>query len=1166
MVTSMLLMHRASRSDRLVVGLARVLRQPLADPFVAEVVCVPTRGVERWLTQQLSGALGARPGHSDGVCANVAFPFPGAVVGSALAAASGIDPASDPWLPSRAVWPLLEVVDDSLGEPWLGQLAAHIAGSGEHGDTHSRRFSAVRHLADLFDRYAVHRPSLIEAWAGLSEPCSAGAAEPETAWQRELWCRLREYIASPSPAERLVGACEKLRSDPSIVELPERFSLFGLTRLPASYLRLLVALSQEREVHLWLLHPSAALWERVATCALGVSTGREAAQSRADYGQSVALLARNPLLRSWGRDAIEMQMVAAAAGAAGGESLDSSVEAEPDHSGEGFAQTLLERIQAQVRCDAEPPGMDLPAGIYPAGLTEDVEDARPLLDSDDHSIEIHSCHGRARQVEVLRDVIAHLLVEAPTLEPRDVIVMCPDIEAFAPLIQATFSQAGLVIGTDLGVRLADRSLRQTNAVLATLARLLEMAGGRVTASDLLDLAGTAPVRARFGFDDGELTRIERWVRASGVRWGLDRAWRDPYGLGKLHYATWASGLDRILTGVAVSEHPPSWAGGVLPLDGVDSGDIDLVGRLVELVDRAGVALRSLSKRQSLSAWIGAMAGAADMLFDAPPAEQWQVVQLHRLLEELLGEARTTPAGPTTPLCQAELRALLADRLRGAPTRANFCTGHITMCSLVPMRSVPHRVVCLLGLDDGAFPRRISPDSDDILATDPWIGDPDSRSEDLQLLLDAVMAAEERLVIIYSGRDEHSNSRRPPAVPVAELVCLAERTVRSDGGPLRDRLVTEHPLQPFDQRNFEIGALRAGRSWSFDRAALAGAKAFSGDSRQASPVLRPSSPFAETLPPLQTQLVSLEDLVSFVQHPVKAFLRQRLGIFPRPRPERPADAITVEMDALGKWQVGDRLVRSCLEGVPLEVAVRAEQSRQYLPPGALGARVLEEIAVCVEALLVASRTTIPLPRSLEVSVTLGSGITVAGTVGDVFGPELRNVTYSRLAPKHRLRAWVVLLALSAAEPEVPWRARSVGRCSKGRSATVARLVPIGADPIERRALASRELQIIVELYLKGMCEPLPLAERTSAAWAVAERAGLSPEAAARGQWESSFDQKGEDDDAAHRVAHGGALGWDGFVSAIPLPGEEGPGWGSHPSRAGRLATRLWQGLLEAEEMR
>ena len=321
--------------------------------------------------------------------------------------------------------------------------------------------------------------------------------------------------------------------------------------------------------------------------------------------------------------------------------------------------------------------------------------------------------------------------------------------------------------------------------------------------------------------------MQEWVAESGIRWGFDAPHREPFKLGALHANTWRRGLDRMLVGVAMTEDDSRLVQGVLPLDDVDSGAIDLAGRFAEFVDRVKAAADALTEPKPVARWIDAIAHAADSLTATSERESWQRRELQRLLGDVDAEAGDgiSTGGPELEL--ADVRVLLADRLRGRPTRANFRTGHLTVCTLVPMRSVPHRVVCVLGLDDGEFPRRTRRDGDDLLLAEPHVGDRDPRAEDRQMLLDALMAATERLIITYSGDDERTNLRRPPAVPVGELLDIVDRTVSAEHGSPRDQVVIHHPLQPFDPRNFVPGKLVPGRPWSFDPQALAGAQALRG---------------------------------------------------------------------------------------------------------------------------------------------------------------------------------------------------------------------------------------------------------------------------------------------------------------------------------------------------
>ncbi len=1134
----MLHVHRAERADALAGALAATLKLPLADPFAAEVVAVPTRGMERWLTQRMSTHLGTSEGRHDGVCANIEFPFPGRLIGRVLATASGVDPDDDPWAPERLVWPLLQTVDDSLSEPWLAELAGHLGGPdpGAEIPEQTRRFATVRHVADLYGHYAVRRPRMVQAWA-VGEDTGAS-------WQAELWRRLRQHVGTPSPAERLDRASARLIDEPGLVELPDRIALFGLTRLPASYMQVLTALARARDVHLFVLHPSPALWQQVAERA------RQAPPIKRRRDDDTASTATNRLLGSWGKDSRELQLV-----------LGSGDEYQDHHHPiDAPAATLLQRLQADIRGDQAPPGPPLP----------DQPDLRPALDPADDSVQVHACHGRARQVEVIRDAILHMLERDPTLEPRDVIVMCPDIETVAPLIQAAFGAGRIDTDEepsgdqhkrlpDLRVRLADRSLRQTNPVLGVVSLLLDLADERITASQLLDLADREPVRRRFRFDDDDVARMQEWVVASGIRWGLDEEHRAPFRLDVVAANTWRAGLDRILLGVAMTEEDRRMVGAVLPLDDVESGAIDLAGRLAEFVDRVHHVVGLLTAPQTVAEWAAVIGTAADALTATRERDSWQRAELQRVLDDIAMSAPETETPLTLEL--ADIRALLADRLRGRPTRANFRTGHLTVCTLVPMRSVPHRVVCVLGLDDGEFPRRAPRDGDDLLLEDPHVGDRDPRAEDRQLLLDAVLAATERLIITYTGNDERTNLTRPPAIPVAELLDVVERTVRGETTSPREQVQIRHPLQPFDPRNFISGALTPDQPWSFDQVALGGAQALTGP-RQSRP------PFLTTpLPPVSAGVIELDSLARFVEHPVRAFLRQRLGISVRESLDEVQDALPVELDGLQAWGVGQRLLEGLLAGAELAACVRAELARGSLPPGKLADPIIARVGPIVTQIAAEAQQHGSGPSvSLDVNLRLPDGRVLAGTVPGVYGETIRRASYSKVRPKDRIAAWVRLLALSATRPERSFESAVIGRARaeayRATAVTVAHIPPLHAAPAERGALALHHLGALIELYDRGMREVLPIACQSSAAYAHAASDGSDAEAAATKAWESEFRFDKEDREPEHVLVYGRPVAFAQLI-APPRADEQGDGWTDERSRFGRYARRLWDELLARE---
>ncbi len=1211
----MLYLHRAERADLLVAPLASLLSKPLPDPMAREVVAVPTRGVERWLAQSLSHHLGASAGGQDGISANIDWPFPGALVYMATAAAFGapIDEGwrsnadSDPWSPGRLVWPLLELVDESLDEEFLRPLAGHLrAACGAADGEAPRRFAATRHIADLFDSYSVHRPEMLLSWLGVAEPdlpigltlakgseggpssCGAAPSGPawqgrergeDIGWQAELFRRLRRRVGTPSLAERLTAAPPILAGHPELLPLPSRLSVFGLTRLPLSYLSVLQAVAAGRDVHLFLLHPSGALWERVEAQLAASRPRLTPLPARED--DPTKYLARNPLLRSWGRDSREMQMVLASQGASGGEHHPVGGDASATAAG-ASASSLLGLLQADIRADREPPEL----------AATGRADPRPVLAEDDKSLQVHSCHGRARQVEVVREAVLHLLAEDPSLEPRDVIVMCPDVEIFAPLVNAAFGPPGWAgggatstsRGPVLRARLADRSLRHTNPLLSVAAHLLELAASRVSAPQVLDFASSEPVSRRFGLKEGDFARIEQWVSETGTRWGFDANHREAWKLGPLgDLATWRLGLDRVLTGIAMAGSTEPF-GGLLALEDVSSTDIDLAGRFAELVDRLRSALAGLSAPQSAPSWAAVLVRGTESL--ALADESWQHDELRRVLGDVAAlaqppgarrrEGQSLPAavpagddselGPRLDLTEATY--LLADRLRGRPTRANFRTGDMTICTLVPMRSVPHRVVCLLGLDGALFPRRAELDGDDLLLACPRVGDRDAPSEDRQLLLDALLAAKEHLVITYEGRDQRQNLPVPPAVPVAELLDLVDRTVRHPDPckRARDMILVEHPLQAFDPRNYTPGELGRTGSWRFDKVNLDGAVSMVGDRRSTRSFL--TSP----LPWQAPGTLQLRSLVQFLESPVRSFLRERLGIYTAPGDkEALSDRLPLQLGPLEGWALGDRLLRLVLSGKTLDEAAEVERARGLLPPGSLGERALKEALEEVGSLLGTVQSLpefVEPPRSLEVNVALPCGRVLVGTVPEVRGATIVVCTYSRLRPRRRLQSWAHLLALSAAHPGLGPRAVTIARRrSAMASAHVQFIGPLGATEEEIRRKAVENLGVLVDLYDRGMREPLPLYCETSAAWASARRLDQDCHKRAAEAWEPRYGSPfAEASSPEHVTVLGEETTFDDVFREPPAPGEDGPGWPvEEDSRFGRLAMRLWAPLLSEERL-
>ena len=571
--------------------------------------------------------------------------------------------------------------------------------------------------------------------------------------------------------------------------------------------------------------------------------------------------------------------------------------------------------------------------------------------------------------------------------------MCPDIETFAPLIQATFGAGEAADDDDelqaipaelrppdLRVRLADRSLRQTNPMLGVAGRLIDLAEQRLTASQVLDLADREPVRRRFRFDDDDLARLEDWVAESGIRWGLDAEHREPVQARR-----------------AARGHVAGGAGPGAARRDDDRGGAPAARRRAAARRRrqrrdrprgavrraASTALRdavdSLRDPKPIAAWAQAIADAADALAVAGPRETWQRAELQRVLAEVVGESGRQRHAAGARRGRARCSPTASRAARRAPTSA---PGSLTVCTLVPMRSVPHRVVCLLGLDDGEFPRKAPRDGDDLMLREPHVGDRDARTEDRQMLLDALMAATDRLIVTYTGNDERTNARRPPAVPVGELLDVVDRTARA-GGEARDRVLVRHPLQPFDPRNF--GGARAVGVRPHDARRRRRRWPATGPSPRRSspgPLLaarrggrRARGPGALRAPP-------------GARVPAPPPRRHRRRVRRRGR-----GRAAVELDGLGRWSVGERMLQRAAGGRgPARRDPRRDRARaRSRPARSAGRRSSASSRTSTRSSQRSEKLDAGRGRLGRRAGARSAGGLISGTVPDVCGDVLRTVT-------------------------------------------------------------------------------------------------------------------------------------------------------------------------------
>jgi exodeoxyribonuclease V gamma subunit len=1126
---------RSADVDALVDPLVDRLRAVVGDPFQPVRIAVQSGGMARWLSHQIAERLDPS---GRGIRANVAFPFPGSVVADAIAV-SGPDPdAPDPWSPDRLVWQVLRTLRRHAHDPTFARLTrflrpgARAAGAGVAVDR--RAWQLARTIADVFDGYVLSRPDVVRGWAAGDDTWSDGReVGSRDRWQPRLWRLLTDQLGDPT--RRLDDAIARL-GDPAFRPLDDRLrggvAMFGISALPPRHLQLLRALATHVPVELYLPTVSPVRWELVA-----------------DAPDREPPLANHPLLVSGGRLGDDAARLVLGLGAAEHRAVGAATE----------PRSLLEVVQADLRADRRP------------GSTGPIElelDRRGAVT--DRSLQVHACHGPSRQVEVLRDVLLGLLSDEGSLEPRDVLVMTPDVETFAPLVQAAFGPGDEVPA--LPVRVADRSVGRSDPAVDALLAILDLAAGRVTASALLDVLEREPVASALGIDVQELPRIGTWVAETGIRWGIDADDRGRHGQPPDDVHTWRAGLDRLLVGVTMADEDDRLVAGVLPYDHVEGSDVDLAGRLAAGCAQLFDAVRHLRHDQPLRGWVTTLDHVAEQLIALGPDDAWRLPRLRAGLADIVDAAG--PTADDTDLDLGALRGLVAAAVGRRAGAAGYETGAVTLCAMVPMRSIPHRVIAMLGMDDGAFPRPGRAVGFDLLERDHRTGDRDQRDEDRLLFLEAVLAARDHLIVTTTGRDQRTNEPRPPATPLAELLDVVDATATvSDGSTARDAITIVHPLQAVSPRNFGLGEDgRTVPARSFDRSHLTAAEATLSTDRQRVRFLDDRLPGdAGDDAVAGPRVVDLDALVSALVHPTRALLRTRLGLFLQEFVPAVEDREPLSVDALGRWAIGTRLLDEPDRRLDAGAPVAALLASGTVPAGTPGevqvADIVQEVrAMRTHAAMLLDEHGVALDpdgttiasvgggaEDVRVDLHLGDHRLLGSLPGVVSGPDGRRyrirTTFSRPKPRHRVRLWVEHLALTAVSdrPVCSWW---VLRPKTSRSLTPARLLlaPLDPDPSLAMRAANEHLRVLLDLHDRALTEPLPLFEGASCCYA--ETGQLAQ--ARRKFLPSDFGAAGDlDEDVAQ------AYGADADLDLVLDTDDARASFAD-------LARRLWHPIIEHEQ--
>ncbi|MFA7384107.1 MAG: exodeoxyribonuclease V subunit gamma [Desulfurivibrionaceae bacterium] len=1087
--------YRANRVESLLDSLADVLLAPLSSPFAPECIIVQSKGMATWLAMQLSGRFG--------VWANPDFPHPRQFVQRVLRATLGEEgDRVQRYSRERLALLICALLDECRHDPDFSPLTSYLADGPL-----SKKLQLARQIANLFDQYAVYRPEMILAWEeGGNQPFTHALAED--LWQPKLWRQLVAQLGCCSPARLMLRARQALAAGviPFPHLLPARVSLFGIDTLPAVYLGIMGELAQILPVHFHLFSPAQGYFADIRSQAEA-----HRALARMPAGQEetdLYLEVGHPLLASMGGMARDFQEVL--------ENEVSYLEAGEQYTAHVAPQTMLEVLQNDILhlCHRRPAD----------------DNAAPLiLAGDDTSLRIHACHSRLREVEVLQDQLLALLQDDPLLAPREIVVMLPEVSAYAPLIEAVFGFSP-EDRRFIPFRIADRSLLSGAVLIEVFFRFLQMASGRMPASEVLDLLACEAIHLNFGISPEELPKIRLWVEKSGIRWGIDELHREARQQPKERQNTWRFGFDRLTLGYAVRADG-GFLGDILPYEEIEGQAAELAGRFIHFCETLFAAADKLTSARELPDWQPVIHDLLAALFLEDSPQAWQVQKIRDNLARIVLEAED--AGFSQPLDLNGLMILLKEKLSGQATAQGFLEGGLTFCGMLPMRSIPFKVVCLLGMNDGEFPRIEHPQSFDLIARYPQRGDRAKRNDDRYVFLEALLATRERFLIFYLGNTLRDGKELPPSVVVEELIdSLAEsfslelELSGESGASIAEhrkrmvaRLVTRHPLQPFSRRYFSGTEARL---CSFASEYCLAAQAREAGVRTRHAFLPTPLPTADFKP----ALLSLPEMSRYFSQPVRWFLESRLGLFLQDKSRELQDREPIHLDNLEKYQLNRDLLAMKGEGLsrpePLLARWRGE-GRVPLGQGAQAvfAEIRETVRPIVEQLL-AHETGEPLPP-LRREIALSPELTLHGELGNRYSSGHLCWSNSLLHGRILLPVWLEHLFLSAVAPD-DQRCETIviGRGSCKGTAQVFRFSPVDE--------AAGVLLELTTLFADGLNAPLPFFPQSGLVFARIMASGKGSEeerrlvafAKAEEEYLGSDFAPGEGDDPYCRQLFGEAL--------------------------------------------
>ena len=946
-------LYTSNRLEILAEQLATVLSTPLASPMEPEIIVVQSQGMERWVSMELARHFG--------ICANTKFPFPNTFIHDMIQQVIPDSPDESLFDPQFMTWKIMKLLPVFIDQPGFESLN-HYLGKSRFD---LKYYQLSERIADIFDQYVLYRRELIFRWE----------QGKEDHWQAMLW---RELVRGDEKTHRAALAKKFIRllQDPAkgIDYFPQRISVFGISALPLFHIQILAAISRFTEVNFFLMNPCQDYW-------LDDLSDREIKRATVTYREQnipeeeLHLEKGNILLVSMGtlgRDFLAMI-------------YDFEVEELSDFKEPGDVRLLL-HIQSEILNRRE----------------KNESSTKIAIAESDFSIQLHSCHSPMREIETLQNQLLKMFEQNPGLLPRDVLVMAPDIEIYAPYIQAVFDLP-FNDPRRIPFSITDRNVRKESQVIETFLAILDLWDSRFSAAQVMTILESPAVSSKFNFSKADLDLVRTWISATRIRWGIDENYRQARGLPGTSENSWRAGLDRLLMGYALPGQHEEMFADILPYNHIEGSQTIVLGNVLEFTDRLFTTVESIGKSRTLEGWLKFLQGLINLFFEPDEETQKELIIIWRALSDLVDIQQKT--GFVEKIDIQVIKNYLTNRFEKEGHGFGFMTGGVTFCAMLPMRSIPFKVICLIGMNDTAYPRQEKSLGFNLITKYPQPGDRSRRKDDRYLFLEALLSARETLYISHVGQSIQDNSLIPPSVLVSELLDYIETGFEIPGKNILNHIIVKHRLQAFSPEYFKENQNLV----SYSKENYEAARRLI-ESRQSpiSFITRGLSAPDETW-----KEISIADLCNFFLNPSKYLLNKCLGIHLEEDVSILDESESFQIENLDKYMLEQNLVEKKLLGHELTEFYKATKASGLLPHGTVGDCVYEDMSRGIESFVQYTQQYIQAKPLKPINVDLKiDAFKLKGRIDGIYPENLLRYRYAKIKATDRLRIWIYHLILNS----------------------------------------------------------------------------------------------------------------------------------------------------------